>query len=165
MILKRVNLNAGAGIAFIQSASELATISQQEVWLHQTVLLQEYIPGDRDYVSHLICKNGEILWHSSLEYTLIDYQAIRGPHNLKTMRRAVLGEDVLLQFKYCLGPLKFSGPCNIDFKISPEGELKILEINPRFGGSLMFRENRDLLKEAMNHLLTAAINQRSSWPS
>ncbi len=163
MILKRVNLNAGLGIALIQSASELAAISQQEVWLHQTVLLQEYIPGDRDYVSHLICKNGEILWHSSLEYTLMDSQAIRGPHNLKTMRRAVLSEDILLQFKYCLEPLKFSGPCNIDLKISPQGQLKILEINPRLGGSLMYPENRDLLKEAINHLLKAAIDQHSNW--
>jgi len=72
------------------------------------------------------------------------------------MRRVTLDQNHLRQFVHCLKPLKYSGPCNIDFKINPEGSLKILEINPRLGGSLMQKENRDLLKEAIDQILMAA---------
>lgn len=155
-ILKRIDLNGGDGVAFVQSPAALNYFSQQEAWRGRPVLLQEYVEGDKDYVSHLICKNGDILWHSSLEYTLLEAHKIRSFHNITKMRRVALDQNLLRQFVYCLKPLKFSGPCNIDFKITPAGGLKILEINPRLGGSLMQKENRDLLKEAIDHILIAA---------
>lgn len=159
LILKRVDLSSGLGIELVKSAAQLAELSQQSLWSEKPALFQEYIPSDKDYVTHMICENGQIVWHTSFEYTLISPDAFQAAKNIKEKKRVLVSKDLLLQFCYCLEPLKFNGPCNIDFKFSPEGDLKILEINPRFGGSLMLYENRDLLKEAINCLLMAAVKK------
>jgi len=69
----------------------------------------------------------------------------------------LISADLLSIFQGILKPLNFNGPCNIDFKLTPQGKLKIFEINPRLGGSLMHEENGDLLKDAINHILALAI--------
>jgi len=43
----------------------------------------------------------------------------------------------LAEFESILGPLAYSGPCCIDYKVTESGQTIVLEINPRFGGSLM----------------------------
>ena len=59
-----------------------------------------------------------------------------------------------------LGPIDYSGPCNMDYTLRPSGakagELAVFEINPRFGGTLFLADNRDLLVEALTCLVTQA---------
>jgi predicted ATP-grasp superfamily ATP-dependent carboligase len=152
-VLKRVDLNAGTGISLVNSPMELDCLLKQNLWFQKNIFFQEYIAGEREYVSHLICKNGEILWHCSFAYTLNKPHVIRNPVNMKNMSRITVSYSILEIFGKCLKPLNFSGPCNIDFKITYEGALKILEINPRLGGSLMLEANLDLLSEAISCIL------------
>jgi carbamoylphosphate synthase large subunit len=42
-------------------------------------------------------------------------------------------------------PLDFNGPCNINYKIGADGNIRILEINPRLGGTLMAGSKREHL--------------------
>jgi carbamoylphosphate synthase large subunit len=50
---------------------------------------------------------------------------------------------------------KYSGPCNIDYSYQ-SSDLKIFEINPRLGGSLMKTENVKLLAQALTAIIKAA---------
>lgn len=154
-ILKRVDLNSGNGILLVKSAGEIPQYAKQEFWINKPVILQEYIESNEEYVTHLVCKNGEILWHASLKFTLEDKQVIRSPFNVKRTERVATREKFLDQFSSCLRPLNFNGPCNIDYKIAANGDLKIMEINPRFGGTLMLKESTDLLQDALRTIFSA----------
>jgi len=158
LIAKRVDLYAGNGIAYLDSYDSLLKLLRQDLWFQKPIMLQEYITGELEHVCHLVCKNGEILWHAGFVFTLTEASIIRTPSNIQSISRVNITKEVLSQFSACLKPLNFSGPCNIDFKFTPYGELKILEINPRFGGTLLLEENRDLLEEAIKHILEAALN-------
>lgn len=56
-----------------------------------------------------------------------------------------------------LGPLAYSGPCNVDYKIPTPDRIAIFEINPRFGGSLMIDVNLPKLQEALRCIVEEAV--------
>lgn len=159
VVLKRVDLNAGSGIALVSSATEMFELLNHKMWFQKEVILQEYIYAETEYVSHLVCREGEIFWHSTLAYILNEPEVIRNPGNVRSQVRVDLDNSVLENFRNCLKPLEFSGPCNIDFKFDEKGHLKILEINPRLGGSLMQDCNADLLKSAIGWIVDLVINR------
>lgn len=138
-VLKRTDLNSGRGVAITMSLSQLKELLLEETWREQPFVLQELIATQTDYVAHCVCEDGRVLWHCAYAYDLGGINVIRGaghPSKITSLRKSQLKaiEQLLL-------PIKYSGPCNVDFKILPNGQIKILEINPRLGGSLMRREN------------------------
>jgi carbamoylphosphate synthase large subunit len=157
-VIKRVNLCSGIGVALVRSKPELVSCAQTEVWRNQPLVLQEALLTGEEWVTHLVVKNGQILWHGSFAYTLHDNQFIRTPHNVKTLRRVLAPPSVLAAFEACLKPINYSGPCNVDYKLLGEGEgmLKIFEINPRLGGSLMRPDAVDWLQEALSCIINHA---------
>lgn len=148
-VVKRVNLCAGIGVALVRSKSELARLAQEKLWHNQSVVIQEALLDGDEFVTHLVLKNGRILWHTSFAYKLQENEYIRSPSNVADACRAVAEPHVLKTFEACLMPSNYSGPCNVDYKISDQGVLKILEINPRLGGSLMRPDAADLLTGAL----------------
>lgn len=148
-VLKRTDMNAGNGVAIVFSADHLQDLLSQKMWYQKPYILQEYIPG-RDYVTHMVCKSGKILWHHSYQYDHFDLQIRRGP---STGREITVSSSLLGQFEKFLQPLSFTGPCNFDYKFSPDGRLKVLEINPRLGGSLMAPERVEALKAALTCII------------
>lgn len=164
VILKRVDLNAGSGIAYIKSMSSLEQHLQNEHWFQKPVILQEFIDGEQEYTTHMICKEGEILWHTSFYFELTPHNYIRTPMSIVHTERVEVGKNILLKLRECLKPLNFNGVCNIDYKFTHQGELKIFEINPRFGGTLMAKENQDLLRQAIDFLIHAVLTKDFDQP-
>jgi hypothetical protein len=156
-ILKRVNKNGSNGIALVNTESDLVDHLNCEPWKNQNILIQEAITSDKEFVYHLVCKDGRIYWASCLCYRLINSHSIKNENSLLSTERVTTSPNLLTLFERILKPLNFNGPCNIDFRFNSAGNLKILEINPRLGGSLMKKENADLLKEAINQILTLAL--------
>ncbi len=72
---------------------------------------------------------------------------------------SVSPEDIDL-FEHFLRPLRFNGPANIDFRRRADGSIVILEINPRFGGSLMRPEYVADLRAAVGAILAHATLHR-----
>lgn len=69
------------------------------------------------------------------------------------MSKIDINKEYINVFEKFLIPCKYSGICNIDFIIVNDN-IKIFEINPRLGGSLMMSLNRkDLVK-----ILTSCID-------
>lgn len=155
-VLKRTDRNGGLSVQYIASMDDLNYHLEQDTWKGYRLILQEWIGEDKEFVTHLVCKNGVIFWHRSFAYTHSSTALIKSPESLILTERIQISDELLNVFESIIKSLNFSGPCSIDFKYCGEGNLKIFEINPRFGGSLMRPENADLLAESVGQILALA---------
>jgi carbamoylphosphate synthase large subunit len=144
-VLKRTNLNSGIGVALLTSQQQLDEALVLAPWAGAPVLLQEAIASRREYVSHVVCVGGRIVWHCTYCYPLSHRGQIRRAVEGLAIRRRQARPADIQAFELLLKPFGYTGPANIDYKRRPDGTLAIFEINPRLGGSLMRPENvRDL---------------------
>lgn len=146
-VLKRLDLNNCDGVRVVTSEEECRECLEQEPWRGRAYLLQEYVASDDDRCTHCVCVDGQIVWHCSYVYS-------PAPKNIQEryaqiLQRVTEPASCMADFQALLAPLRFSGPCNIDYRIRAKGRVAVLEINPRLGGSLMRPVNRDDLKAAL----------------
>jgi hypothetical protein len=154
-VLKRTNLNSGVGVAVVASQRELDEKLALAPWAGEPVVLQEFVPSNTDYVTHVVCVRGRIVWHRSYSYPLTSQTEIRGPVETLTIERHCARLSDVAAFEKLLLPLGFNGPANVDYRRRPDGSLAIFEINPRLGGSLMRPEHvadlADCLRTIVRH--------------
>ena len=152
-ILKRVDLSSGIGVSKIRDEQILSEVLLDSIFMGQELLAQEYIIGDIEYVTHVICRNGEVVWSATLEGPV--------PHETGINKGAFaeeiseLDSNIFQVFCKIFKLSNFSGPACINFRVL-DGTPKIFEINPRFGGSLMLPKFRAQLIESIQALLTNA---------
>lgn len=154
-VVKRTNLNAGVGIEYADNDERLNDVLQAPIFRDAQYLLQAYVPGASEYVTHCVCSRGRILWHCSYVYELPCGQKFRiaGSASVK----AKITPAQLSELAAFLAPLSYSGPCNIDHKLTADGHVVVFEINPRLGGSLMYPENVRDLRAALSYLIGTAL--------
>ena len=152
-VIKRTDLCAGRGVEIAHSLEQLQELLLAEPWTGHPYVLQEFLPGI-EYVAHCVCQDGKILWHRAYKYPTSGDYIRRTPlrHSVTKLHPRQL--KILQLF---LEPLRYSGPCNFDFKFDSSGQLKIMEINPRLGGSLMIPANEDDLRGALNCIINSAL--------
>lgn len=155
LILKRVDLFGGAGIEIIKSPQHLSDVLEREMWNGKEVILQSIAYGPIEYVTHSICMDGQMLWNCSFSYEMNSLDEIRMGANQKSSVY-IPSDEILSQINQLLMPLRYTGPCNVNYKISEKGEIIVFEINPRFGGSLMRPENIAHLKDALSCIIKNA---------
>ncbi len=155
IVLKRLDLRGGIGVELIKSESDLINAVTSHMWFGQNYILQEFIEGGNEFVWHAVYKDGIKIWDSTIEYVMGANETIRMGNSTFTMNRVSLSAECFTVFDSILRSMNFSGPCNIDFKLSGTGP-KIFEINPRLGGSLMKKENHDLLAQCLTAIIDAA---------
>lgn len=155
-VLKRTNLNAGDGIAVVDTEAELAQRLREAPWAGHPVVLQELIVGDAEEVAHLVCVAGRILWWAAFTYPLQSGREIRKVSQTREMRRNELSTDDLALFERFLLPVAFDGPAAVNYKRRADGRVVIFEINARFGGSLMRPQHLDDLEAALRVVLAEA---------
>lgn len=154
LVLKRTNLAASRGVVLVRSPGELEQRLGEPVFAGQPVVRQEYIEAAADHVTHAVCLDGRFAWHCTYTYRT-------GPGALATPRDMVpipdqlsdQDRDVLNRFTLAAA---FTGPVNIDYRRRADGRLAILEINPRFGGSLLRRRDRSDLLGALQAIVANA---------
>jgi hypothetical protein len=156
-VLKRTDLNAGGGIAVVLSAEHLQSFLEQPPWLGHPTVLQAMVEGDGEIVTHCVCKNGRILWHTSFGYTLPPGEIIRSWNNVQSIEPVPTTSRTLRQLQRFLTPLGYSGPCNFDYKLTRDGTVMVMEINPRLGGSLMRPQNAAYLQAALSCIVKHAL--------
>ena len=159
-VLKRTDLYGSSGVEIIHSKEELQSRLHQKPWVEVPYLIQAYVPGLTEYTAYLVCVGGRIKWHRT-------YVHLRPEEGIRVglscgHARILSSWPHLAQFEAVLTPLDFSGPCNIDYKIDPEGNLIILEINPRLGGGIMSPENIADLTDALECIIDCAILKKES---
>jgi carbamoylphosphate synthase large subunit len=143
IIVKPYNLNSGRG--------QYITDKKLEQKVFDNFVVQEYIFDDKEYVSHVVSQDGNIKCCITYEYKFNTDRYIKGA-STKSHRKLDLDASHLEIIKLFLGKFKYTGVCNFGFKII-NGEMKLFEINPRMGGSLMQKHNINDLVEIINTLI------------
>jgi hypothetical protein len=141
----------------MRTQEELDALLATESWNPERFAVQEFIPGNVEYTTHAIMKNGRPLWSASFRFEK-DGDARVGVE-FKTMAPFDPPPAVFEAAERILRPLGYSGPCNIDYTLRASGEIALFEINPRFGGTMFLPENRALLQQALRRLVEAAVQQ------
>ena len=159
-IMKRLDLYAGVGIVLIWDQERYEWALNNHRFKDQEYLVQEYIEGDVEYVTQVMCKDGEILWNVTFEGPVPkDGKVNMGPfaeNKIVTMEPEVL--DV---FRKIFNLANYSGPANVNFKLR-DGKPIIFESNPRFGGSMFLPMFRPQLKQSITALLNNAYLQKDT---
>ena len=113
-------------------------------------LIQEPIPGNCEYSTDILAKNGEIIEILPSRYCYHTDLFIGG---CKIVMTPAFHEEVtptvLEAFSEIIKILNYNGFCNIDYKVIDTGYPKIFEINPRCGGSLR-EQPVEIFKDLIN---------------
>jgi hypothetical protein len=139
-IIKRTNLNGGAGVELAASVEEARGFLGTAPFAGEAYVLQALVPRLVEYAVHCVCIKGRILWHRVYAYDCTA-QEIRRAGSGRPIRRSTLPREVQTHLEAILLPLEYSGPCNVDCTWDEAGRLTVFEINPRLGGSLMRPDN------------------------
>lgn len=108
-------------------------------------IVQEYIPNVEEFVSHIVVINGSIKICITYKYIFNDNTHIKSyPLNTNNVIKVNIDKIYIDIMEKFLSKCSYNGVCNIDFIIDSKGNIKIFEINPRFGGSLIRDNNEDL---------------------
>jgi len=133
-------------------------------------VVEEYLPGRFEYVAHIVADQGIVTFCVIYEYNFEQDQYIKGGVNETTIldKKVVMKEDIVF-FEQFLLPCKYTGQCNFNYKIDMrDAKKKVLEINPRFGGSLMCVKNAVDLTcclQALMQIYTKSTVNREGWIS
>lgn len=135
VLIKPRDSSGSRGIIYVKSKDELVS-SYLKVHEHYPFpIVQEYIPtgGDAYGVGLLLNFKSEV--RTAFVYKRIrEYPVSGGP---STLRESVKREDLQEIAGSLLKSLRWTGIAHVEFKIDPrDGKPKLLEVNPRFWGSL-----------------------------
>jgi carbamoylphosphate synthase large subunit len=154
-LIKRENLNAGEGIYWVENFNELNRIKLDPIFSGQSYFFEEHIPGEEEFVAHIVAKNGDILLIHTFCYFMENENSIRVPGNPQKIVSVELAPHLQAIFGSVIKAFDYSGPGCINFKIY-NGVPKIFEINPRMGGSLMMSHNVPYLIDVLEAIIENA---------
>jgi carbamoylphosphate synthase large subunit len=156
-IMKRLDLYGGVGVALIWDQERYEWALNNHRFKGQRYIVQEYIEGEVEYVTQVMCKDGDILWNATFESAVPqDSKVTMGA--FKDPKLVNMDLEVIKVFRKIFKLANYSGPANVNFKIR-NGKPVIFESNPRFGGSMFLPETRLYLKQSIMTLLNNAYLQ------
>jgi predicted ATP-grasp superfamily ATP-dependent carboligase len=140
LILKARKGSAYSGIMLIKNKEELkekytklitAKIENKHIYDHDNPLIQEFIPGDI-YDVCVFAENGKIL--SSLSQKRLRTLPVNGGGGIRNI--TTWDEELIKYAKKLINEINYHGPAQIEFKLDHNGQPRLMEINPKFWGTL-----------------------------
>jgi predicted ATP-grasp superfamily ATP-dependent carboligase len=135
-IVKGAHGDFGAGIQLVRSAEE-------ERPLPDGGFRQRAIAGHHEDVLHMVRIGGRIVFRLAYRYDMGVDLSVRGQADAPRGIAPVEAGDALAPCEAILAALGYEGTCCFNYKRA-DGGLFILEMNPRFGGSLVGEVTRYL---------------------
>lgn len=119
----------------------LSNINHLPNEIFNTHLIQEYIKEETEFTGNLVVQDGHILFGFAYYRHYGDrYYIKHDSQDFTTQQTAPISQEYLDILELFLLPVKYTGVCNVDFKLS-RGTIIVFEINPRLGGSLFFTDH------------------------
>jgi len=135
LILKHRNDAWGSLSRIVHNSEDIVFFTAED----NEYFLQRYIPGSEEYATHLLLKDGRIMFHATHLYRWARTPYVQGRHDQPPAGEWLETTPALETFERLLGAIGYrSGSCCIDYRLVNDIPL-IFEINPRFGGSLIHR--------------------------
>jgi predicted ATP-grasp superfamily ATP-dependent carboligase len=135
LVIKPRKSSGSRGLVVVRSADQVVDAWNLVSSVYPSPLIQEYIPngGDALGVSLLVNRKQDVV-ASFVHRRLREYPVAGGP---STLRESTICPALLDQAARLLRKLEWYGVAMVEFKVDPrDGIAKLLEINPRFWGSL-----------------------------
>ena len=130
-ILKKIVDEGGENTHVISNYFDLDI--HKEIFNSPEYISQGLIKGVKEYATHIIVKDGKIMNALNIVYKFKSQIYIKGKDQY--ICRNVCKNKHLELFEDMLQKMNFNGLCCFNYK-EENGIPKVLEINPRFGGSL-----------------------------
>lgn len=121
----------GAGCRIVRSEGDAAREPHGGDWFDQA-----FVPGAIEYALHMLRSDGKIRYFQAVRYEMSGPFEVRSAANVPVRAQLVEGGEAVRLFEPILAALDYAGTCCINFKMQGRTPM-ILEINPRFGGSLV----------------------------
>jgi hypothetical protein len=155
-VVKRLDLSASVGVAVARARAHLDEILAGTIFHGHPFLLQELVQGNIECVAYFVCRQGRALWTCTFETDMDGPAIVKREGSGRNRRQIPTPPQVIAAVEEVLIPLDYDGFCVADYKVPDGGDAKILEINPRLGGTLLRPEHMPQLREAISCLLSAA---------
>jgi glutathione synthase/RimK-type ligase-like ATP-grasp enzyme len=127
------------------NGSNMLIVKSLDVSSFNQNIVQEHIPNNEQYVSHIFAIDGIIKKCITYKYSHDkEIHINQYPVNTGNISNYFVNAEIIEIFEQFLKPELYTGICNIDFIIVNEKPI-IFEINPRLGGSLV-RNKNDLIE-------------------
>ena len=135
----------------------LSKVKDLDSSIFKTHVVQEYIKSEVEYTGNLVVDNGKIIYSFAYYRDYGDRNYIKHDNEDQTVQITTgISPNFEKQIESMLLPVKYSGPCNVDFKIVDD-RVVVFEINPRFGGSLFFENHLEDLARMIFHSMNINI--------
>jgi len=96
---------------------------------------QECIPGSDEFTTHILMAGGQVVFHRTLRFIFKKPLFVKGVGCKPSKHEKLRTCPYIDIFTDILNHLEFEGLCCFNYKVIDEN-LKIFEVNPRYGGSL-----------------------------
>jgi len=127
----------------------LSNINKLPNEIFNTHLIQEYIKEETEFTGNLVVQDGRILFgFAYVRHYGNRYYIKNDSQDFTTQQIAPISQKYLDILELFLLPVKYTGVCNVDFKLSRD-TIIVFEINPRLGGSLFFSNHYDDLAKTI----------------
>jgi predicted ATP-grasp superfamily ATP-dependent carboligase len=116
-----------------------------------TYVVQQYINTKTEFAGYFVAKNGVIVrpcFAYSRTYPSVPY--IKAQNDKTVATKINISPNYVDDIEKFVKPSGYTGTFCVDFKLDQSGVLKVLEINPRLGGSLSYPNNSN---DAVNIIL------------
>ena len=133
VLLKPRRGSNGVGIVRFDTANAFIRYVERHPEVSGTTIVQEEIAGG-DVDCSVLCKDGEVLAHT------IQRATSPAPNRFQPSRAVefVAHDEVLRVVKRLMAALSWNGVAHVDLREHPStGRVEIIEVNPRFWGSLL----------------------------
>jgi predicted ATP-grasp superfamily ATP-dependent carboligase len=103
--------------------------------------LERLVPGAREYALHLLVSKGLVVYHQAIRYEMDGEGLIRSETCVPKALHLADAKPFLAWAAGLVKTIGYEGVCCFNFKVF-EGQPMLFEINPRFGGSLIYDVTR-----------------------
>lgn len=135
-ILKRSKDSSGSNSHLILSENDRTKF--RDLMQHTDYFKQIYVSGAQEHTTHILLRDREPLYHLNVTYHMQENQYIKGKNSASPKKTTLSKDD--LDLGLFLDILEFigfeNGTCCFNYKYI-DGKIAILELNPRFGSSLI----------------------------
>lgn len=134
-IVKPSHGSGGRGIVWANRTEELERICKAAISQGERILVQEQVPPEGEGLGYFALYNrNKQLVAEFMHRRLREYPILGGP---STLRKGIWDDDLAQQSRFLLESLDWIGLAMVEYKQDPrDGLPKLMEINPRFWGSI-----------------------------